>query len=75
MGWIPRKELNALFDNTLKTFYLWLYGVGGMDSRIWVDIVLYLSPFVTNIHGIEIRWKQRIFGEQGTLYKHFHRQD
>ena len=26
-GWIGRKEGNVLFNDTLNTFYLWLYGV------------------------------------------------
>ena len=27
---VGRKEGNVLFNNTLNTFYLWIYGVGHM---------------------------------------------
>ena len=37
-GGMKRKEENVLFNDTLNTFYLWLYGIGHMvkdhsDSR------------------------------------------
>ena len=29
-SYLWKKEGNVLFNNTLKTFYLWLYGIGHM---------------------------------------------
>ena len=73
-----RKEGNVLFNDTLNTFYLRLYGVGHMvknnsDSKRKEGNVLFndaLNTFYLQLYGVGHMVKDHSDSEKGTRCRH-----